>query len=79
MVLFDQAVDYPAMRGQGSNCRLFVLPHEAAVAVDVGAEDSGELAFHTHLSAHHPAEYLIVSITLLMRAVAQIALMREGR
>ena len=47
MVLFDQAVEYPAMRGQGSDCRLFVLPHEAAVAVDVGTEDGGELAFHT--------------------------------
>jgi hypothetical protein len=28
VVPFDQAVDYPALRGQGSDCRLFVLPHE---------------------------------------------------
>ena len=26
VVLFDQPVDYPAMRGQGSDCRLFVSP-----------------------------------------------------
>src|SRR5713226_6346220 len=42
------------MSGQGSKCRLLISPHEAAVAIDVGAEDSGELAFHTHLSLHHP-------------------------
>jgi len=54
VVLLDQAIDYSAMRGQGSDRRLFVLPHEATVAMDVGAEDSGELAFHIHLSAHHP-------------------------
>ena len=29
--------------------RLFVLPHEAAVAEDIGAEYGGELTFHTHL------------------------------
>ncbi len=57
MVLFDEAVDYLAMRGQGSDGRLFVVTHEAAVAVDVGAEDSGELAFHSHpeTAANHPA------------------------
>jgi len=26
--------------------RLFVFPHEAAIAVNVGAEYGGELAFH---------------------------------
>jgi hypothetical protein len=46
MVLSDQAVDNSAMCGQSSDCRLFILPHEAAIAVDVGAEDSSELAFH---------------------------------
>src|SRR5229473_2262719 len=43
------------MSGQGDKCRLLISPHEATVAVDVGAEDSGELAFHTHLSADHPS------------------------
>jgi len=50
VVLLDQAVDDLAVSGQSSKCRLLISPHEAAVAVDVGAEDSGELAFHTHLS-----------------------------
>ena len=27
-----------------AQCRLFILPHEAAVAVHVGAENGGELA-----------------------------------
>ena len=57
VVLFDEPIDYRAMCRQGADRRLFVLPHEATVAVDVGAEDGGELAFHTHLSAHHPAKY----------------------
>jgi hypothetical protein len=49
-----QVVDDLAMSGQGNKCRLLISPNEAAVAVDVGAEDSGEPAFHTHLSPHHP-------------------------
>src|SRR6266851_7452216 len=33
------------MRGQSAESRLFVLPHEAAVAEDIGTEYSGELTF----------------------------------
>src|SRR5712692_1552530 len=33
------------MRGQSAKGRLFVLPHEAAVAEDIGTEYGGELAF----------------------------------
>jgi hypothetical protein len=63
VVLFDQAVDYLATRGQGSDCRLFVVPHEAAVAVDVGTEDGGELAFHSHPELRESSRRaLIVSI-----------------
>jgi hypothetical protein len=61
-VLFDEPVDYRAMCRQGADRRFFVLPHEATVAMDVGTKDSGEFAFHIHLSAHHPAWDLIVSI-----------------
>src|SRR5262249_18514633 len=45
-VLFDETVDYSAMRRQGSDGRLFILPHEATVAVDVGTEYRGEFALH---------------------------------
>jgi hypothetical protein len=34
--------------------RLFVLPHEAAVAVHVGAEYRGELPFQSSPWVHHP-------------------------
>src|ERR1700681_3536886 len=52
------------MSCQSSKCRRLICPHEAAVAIDVGAEDSGEFAFHTHLSPHHPAgcNYCQISI-----------------
>src|SRR6266851_9495753 len=33
------------MRGQSTECRLFVLPHEAAIAEHIGAEYGGELTF----------------------------------
>src|SRR5216684_1584753 len=33
------------MRGQGAERRLLVLPHEAAVAEDIGTEYRGELTF----------------------------------
>src|SRR5260370_2225415 len=34
------------MRGQSAESRLFVLPHEAAIAEDVGTDYRGELTFH---------------------------------
>jgi hypothetical protein len=45
-VLLDEGVDNLAVGRQTAECRLFVLPHEAAVAVNVGAEYGGELALH---------------------------------
>src|SRR5712692_7510935 len=33
------------MRGQSAQRRLFVLPHEAAIAEDIGTEYGGELTF----------------------------------
>jgi hypothetical protein len=37
MVLLDEGVDDFPMRGGGPKSRLFILPHEAAVAVNIGA------------------------------------------
>jgi hypothetical protein len=37
------------VRVEGTQRRLFLFPHEAAVAEHVGTEYGGELAFHTHL------------------------------
>ena len=50
-MLLDQAVDDLAMRGQSAERRLFILPHEAAVAVNIGAEYGGELTFHLRLTS----------------------------
>jgi hypothetical protein len=46
VVLLDQPVNCPAMRRQVTDRRRFILAHEAAVAVDIGAQDRSELAFH---------------------------------
>jgi hypothetical protein len=48
-MLFDQTIDNRAACRQAAESRLLLLSHEAAVAVHVGAEHSGELAFHKHL------------------------------
>jgi len=48
-MLLDQTVDDRAVRGQTPQRRLLIFPHEAAITVDVGAQNRGELAFHTHL------------------------------
>jgi hypothetical protein len=47
VVLLDQPVNYPAMRREVADRRRFVLPHQAAVAMDVGAEYGGEPALHS--------------------------------
>ena len=46
VMLLDERVDYLAVGRKGAESRLFIFPHEAAVAEDVGAEYGGELAFH---------------------------------
>jgi hypothetical protein len=43
-MLLDERIDYFTMRDEGAMSRLFVGPHEAAIAVDVGAEYCGELS-----------------------------------
>jgi hypothetical protein len=51
IVFLDDLSHYFAMGGQGGDGRLLIVLHEAAVALDVGAEDRGELplcAFRTH-------------------------------
>ena len=42
-VMLDKAIDQLAVGGKSAQCRLFVLPHEAAIAEDIGAEYGGEL------------------------------------
>jgi hypothetical protein len=46
VMIFDLGFDYLAVRRERAQRRLFVLLHEAAVAVDVSAEYGGELPFH---------------------------------
>jgi hypothetical protein len=46
VMLLDARIDYFAVKGQGSERQLLIFPHEAAIAVDVGAEYGGELALH---------------------------------
>ena len=57
------------MSGQGDKGRLLIFPHEAAVAVDVGAEDSGELAFQYSLP--HAGYYVLVGIIVNPAALAE--------
>jgi hypothetical protein len=45
-MLLDEGVNDFAIRGKCLQRRLLIFPHEAAVAVDVGAEYGGELALH---------------------------------
>src|SRR6266851_703677 len=45
VMLLDQRIDQLAMRGQSTKSGLLVLPHEAAIAEDIGTEYGGELAF----------------------------------
>jgi hypothetical protein len=49
VVLLDELTDDPPIRGQGAKRRLLIVSHKAAVAVDVGAQDRGEFAFHPYL------------------------------
>ena len=42
------------MRGKSTERRFFVLPHEAAVAEDIGAEYGGELTFHAPTPEYAP-------------------------
>jgi hypothetical protein len=51
VMLFDQAVDDLPMRGQSAEGRLFIFPHEPAVAVDIGTQDCGKLAFHARVTS----------------------------
>jgi hypothetical protein len=45
-MLLDSGIDQLTMGGKGAQRRLFVIPHEAAVAENVGAEYGGELSLH---------------------------------
>ena len=46
VMLLDEAVDDLAMRCESLKSRLFILSHEAAVTVNISAENGGEFTFH---------------------------------
>ena len=48
-----ETVDYFAVRDKGAMCRLFVIPHEAAIAVDVGDSMAVSLRSKSPTSMHH--------------------------
>jgi hypothetical protein len=50
MMLRDERIDECTVRCQGCKSRLFVLPHQAAVAGNVGTQNCGEIAFHSSRS-----------------------------
>jgi hypothetical protein len=41
----DQGIDDGPIRGEGTEGADLILPHQAAVALDIGGEDRGELSF----------------------------------
>src|SRR6266852_321433 len=45
-VMLDEAIDQFAVGGKSTQRRLFVLPHEAAIAEYIGTEYGGEFAIH---------------------------------
>ena len=55
-VLLDERGDHLAVGGEGADGGFFIVPHETAVACDIGAEDRRQLAFHAdcgRLVRHH--------------------------
>jgi hypothetical protein len=46
VMIFNLRVNYLAMGGKRAQRCFFILPHKAAIAVNVGAEYGGELPFH---------------------------------
>jgi len=44
-VLPDEAGHHLAVRGYGADGRILIFAHKAAVALDIGTDDSGELTF----------------------------------
>ena len=45
-VVLDQGGDHCTVGGEGADGGFFIFSHEAAVARDVSAKDSSQLAFH---------------------------------
>ena len=55
-MVLDQRGDHCAIGREGVDGGFFILPHQAAVARHIGAEDGGEFAFHPdrwRLLSHH--------------------------
>src|SRR5437879_3758078 len=48
MVPCDQGIDDLAVGREGTEGAFFIGAHEAAVAVDIGTENGGELALHVY-------------------------------
>ncbi len=45
-MLFDDGGHFLSVGRKGADSRFLILPHEAAVAFDIGTEDSSELTLH---------------------------------
>jgi hypothetical protein len=50
MMSLENRIDELAMRVKSTQRRLFVVSHEAAIAVDIGAKDSSELTLQSFTS-----------------------------
>jgi hypothetical protein len=57
MLLNERGYHFP-ISFEGVNRGLFIVAHEATVAFDIGAEDSGEFTFHT---AAFPAPIILLT------------------
>src|SRR5262249_25725922 len=47
-VLLDESGHQLAVRRDGTHCRCLILTHEAAIPLDISAEDCRKPAFHAH-------------------------------
>src|SRR5262249_29336662 len=52
-MLRDERIDYLTAGVERTDGRFFISPHQAAIAVDVGAEYGGKFTFHTRIWERH--------------------------
>src|SRR5262249_48301768 len=65
-MLLDQGGHDLSVRRECLNGRLFIFPHEATIALHIGAEDRGELAFHMPSLLDAPSLYWLNRALTLM-------------
>ncbi len=74
-VLLDQRGDQCTIGGEGADGGFFIVPHEAAVAGDIGAEDRRQLALHADWASGQASlllsagDYPADSLPLSMRKI----------